>query len=54
MKSFRHGNKWIRNANNWPKMTRYAYCGPNLTAFGQKPNFLERTRLDLDLRINKA
>ena len=30
----KHGTKWIREANIWPKMTKNAYFGPNLAVFG--------------------
>ena len=32
----RHGTKWAKNANVWPKMTKNAYFGPNLAVFGPK------------------
>ena len=32
----RHGPKWAKNANIWPKMTKNADFGPNLAVFGPK------------------
>ena len=29
-------DKWAKNANIWPKMTKHAYFGPNMAVFGPK------------------
>ena len=48
-----HGTKWIIKANIWPKMTKYAYFGPNLAVFRPNIPIFTRRSKSFGIHINE-